>query len=313
MQISSKRAHSQRVSKLRVSKKTRKRLIAYLLLSPLLILLLMLLVGLLGGIVQSFGYIPEFGLHEFSLRHFLAVLSNENLLASIGQSLYVAIVATIVATILATALSYALVITGHNRGAIFAIIKFPIFFPWMVTALLMIDLFSGGGLLANIFKALDFKAGMGFLNIILYSPTCLGIILAFVWAVTPFMAFFIVTIMANITNTLSQAALNLGASPRKSFFFVTLPLCFPAIKNVALITLVSLFANYEIPLLLGMTTPRALPVEIYAQLETFPIARRPELMALCLIMFAASLLMVTLFYLVFQRKNINLKMPSKRI
>jgi putative spermidine/putrescine transport system permease protein len=279
-----------------------KRLLAsLLLLLPVTLLVALLVVGLTSGIVQSFGYIPEYGLYDVSLEHYAKVFSSKLLLGSIAQSLFVSLTASIVGTVLGVVLSYALVATGRDRGVFFSIIKFPIFFPWMVTGLIVIDFFSGGGIFANLFTAAGLPQAAALIAEVLYSPSCLGIIIAFVWAVVPFICFFVITVMGNISSTLGDAALNLGASPTRAFLNVTLPLCRPVIVNVFLITLVSLFANYEIPLLLGMTMPRGLPVEIYYELANYPISQRPEVMALSMVMLGLSLAMVIVITLLFQR------------
>jgi putative spermidine/putrescine transport system permease protein len=268
-----------------------------------MVLLALLFVGLFGGLLQAFGYIPEYRLYQLTPQYFVQVLQSPQLLQSIGISLYVAVVSTIVATILAVLLAHALVVTGKDRGVAFTLIKFPIFFPWMITALLAMDMLGGGGILANLFRALGVPALAELVGEILYAPHCLGIIFAFIWATTPFICFFVITVMSNISKSLGEAAVNLGANTRQTLTGVTLPLCMPAIKSVFLITLVSLFANYEIPLLLGMTIPRGLPVEIYYELANYPIAQRPAVMALSMLMLVVSLLLVLVFTLLFNQSR----------
>jgi putative spermidine/putrescine transport system permease protein len=86
--------------------------------------------------------------------------------------------------------------------------------------------------------------------------------------------------MSQVTDTLGEAAVNLGAGLWRRLWSVTLPLCGPTIRNTFLILLLSCFGSYEIPALLGMTVPRALPVEIYYQYNHYDLRHRPYAMAL---------------------------------
>jgi putative spermidine/putrescine transport system permease protein len=271
---------------------------------PLIVLLAALLVGLLFAIAQSFGLMMPKGLSEgFTLEHYALAISDRRLVESIALSLYISLAGAVLATVCATILSYALVVTGKDRGFVFTVVKLPIFFPWMITALITMDMFGGGGILTSMARALGLDAAAEFISGFLYEPSSIGIIIAYIWACTPFVAYFIITVMGNITNTLGEAAQTLGASTSQTFFNVTLPLCLPTIKNIFLITLVSLFGNYEVPMLLGMTTPRALPVDIFYKYSNLGLAGRPQVMAISTIMLLISLLIIFIFMLLFRQNR----------
>jgi len=265
----------------------KSKLAPALLLAPLLLVMAVFLTGLADGILQGLGCIPAFGLERLTFDYFKAVLMNQNLLASIVISLYVATVSASAATILAVALCFALVTLKKDSGFLYAVIRFPMFFPWVVTGLSMIHLLSGGGWLARLFARLGLGAAV-FQNL-LHSPGQAGIIIAFVWACTPFACFLIQSVMSHLTDTFGEAAANLGATLWRRFWYVTLPMCRPVIRNTFLILLLSCFGSYEIPVLLGMTIPRALPVEIYYQYSRGDLQHRPYAMALNTIMLAIAL------------------------
>jgi putative spermidine/putrescine transport system permease protein len=274
-----------------------------LLLAPLFLVMAIFLAGLAGGVLQGFGYIPAFGLVDFTLDYFKAVLADKTLLASIGISLYVAVVSACVATVLAVLLSFALVTLKKDRGMLSAVIKIPMFVPWLVTGLMMIHLLSGGGWLARVFTALGLDGIAAAFGHVLHSPGQLGIIIAFVWACTPFALFLIQNVMGQVTDTLGEAAANLGADLWQRFWNITLPLCGPAIRNTFLIVLLSCFGSYEIPTLLGMTTPRALPVEVYYQYNHYDLRHRPYAMALNTIMLVLALVMAGLLTALGKRRK----------
>jgi putative spermidine/putrescine transport system permease protein len=281
----------------------KSKLAPVLLLAPLFLIMAVFLTGLAGGILQGFGYIPAFGLEEFSLRYFKEVLTDPNLLRSIGISLYMAVVSTTIATALAVLLCFALVTLKQDSGILYAVIKIPMFIPWVVTGLLMIHLLSGGGWLVRVFAWLGLDSASAAFGNVLHSPGQLGIIIAFVWACTPFACFLIQAIMSQVTDTLGEAAANLGAGLWQRFWNITLPLCGPAIRNTFLILLLSCFGSYEIPTLLGMTIPRALPVEIYYQYNHYDLRHRPYAMAITTIMLVLALAMAGLVLLAGRRKK----------
>ncbi|KAF5047616.1 Binding-protein-dependent transport system inner membrane component [anaerobic digester metagenome] len=268
-----------------------------LLLAPLLLILGMFLAGLAHGILQGFGYIPEFGMTEFSLDYFRSVFSDHQLLYSVAISLYIASVSASATTALAVLLTYAVVTLKKEHGFLYAVFRFPMYIPWVVTGLLMIHLFSGGGWLSRFFSALGLTGMAAAMSDVLHSPSQAGIIIAFVWASTPFASYLILSVMASIKDTLGEAAANLGAGFWQRFWNIMLPLSFPVIRSTFLIVFLSCFGSYEIPVLLGMTRPRALPVEVYYLYSQQNLTLRPHAMALNTVMLLISLLLAGLILL----------------
>jgi putative spermidine/putrescine transport system permease protein len=163
------------------------------------------------------------------------------------------------------------------------------FIPWMTSALLITQMFSGSGWIARFFYAFGLVDAAAALSHFLYQPNQAGIIAAFVWACTPFGCYLLLTVMANINSSFGEAAANLGAGTWRAFWNVTFPLCLPSIKNIFLIFMITCFGSYEIPMLLGITMPRTLPVEIYYQYEHFDLQHRPYAMALNTVLILISM------------------------
>ncbi len=268
--------------------RTSKRTLV-ILITPFVMTLLIFLVGLADGILQGFGYVPAFGLDQFTLDYFKYALSDPNVLSGIRISLYVALVSASITILLAVLISYALVTLKKEHGLLYSILRIPMYIPWVVTGFLMIILLAGGGWLARLFTALGMPSLAKAMANALHSPGQAGIILAFIWASTPFACFLIQSVMSSVTDTLGEAAANLGAGLWRRFWNITLPLCFPVIRSTFLIVLVSAFGSYEIPALLGMTKPRALPVEIFYHYNQFDLTHRPYAMALNTIMLIIAL------------------------
>lgn len=272
--------------------KKKSKLTPFVLLVPYITLLVFFLVGLTDGILQGFGYIPAFQMDRFTLEYFKLALADPNVLSGIGISLYVALVSASAAVVLAALLCFIQVTLKKEHGFLSAILRIPLYIPWVVTGFMMILLLSGGGWLARLFSTLGLDPLAQATANILHSPGQTGIIFAFIWASTPFACFLIQTVMSAVTDTLGEAAANLGAGLWHRFWNVTLPLCLPVIRSTFLIVLVSTFGCYEIPALLGMTLPRALPVEIFYHYSQFDPSHRPFAMALNTIMLIIVLTMV---------------------
>lgn len=282
----------------------RKKIAQIVLLLPLIILLLILLFGFVYGFLQSFGLLmPGKFTQSFTLEYYSGVFSQNGLGTSILLSAGYALISSIIATVLAAILSYALVSTGHDRGLMWSVIKFPMFLPWTVTAMISIDIFGGGGFVESFGEVIGWEWLADFSSVFLYQPFGLGIIVALVWAEIPFITYFIITVMSNVNSSLGEAARTMGASSWKTFLNVTLPLCMPIIRNVFLIVVVSLFANYEIPLLLGVTTPTGIAVNLFQTYSHASLADRPTVMAMSMLVLFITCVFIVLFYVLFQRKN----------
>lgn len=286
----------------------RQRLVPLLLLLPFLFLLAVFLLGLCSGLVQSFGIVPSLGLTEPTLRYYQELFCSDELWRSLGYSLYLSVVSSVLAVIGGVLLCSALVLSGKAKGRkkMVGILQLPIMLPHVVVALFAMNLLSQSGLLARLLYALGIISGQESFPDLLFDQAGVGIILSYLWKEIPFVAFFVVTLMAAVNENLGEAARNLGASPIQAFFRVTLPLCMPAIKNAFLIVLAFSFGAYELPFLLGPTTPKALPVAAYLEYISPDLKNRPRAMAMNSIVLFISLGMAWLYYCLFQQKMIRL-------
>ena len=288
----------------RSRRRARGQIAPLVLLLPLAVLLLVLLVGLVYGFLQSFGLLlPGNFSQGFTLRYYEEMLADSGLAQSIWLSAWQALASTVIATALALLLSHALVTTGRDHGALWSVIKFPMFLPWTVTAMICIDIFGGGGLVESIGGALGIGWLSEFSSHFLYQPSGVAIVVALVWAEIPFITYFVITVMSNISSSLGEAARTLGASSWKTFTNVTLPLCMPIVRNVFLIVAASLFANYEIPLLLGVTKPTGIAVNLFQTYSHASLAGRPAVMAMAMLVLLVTSAFIVAFTLFFNHRT----------
>ena len=279
----------------------RKKIVPYVLLIPQILLTILFLIGLWTGITQSLGVIPAFGLEEPTLRYYIEVLSRPDMLESVLYSLKIAFVSAAVSTIGGVFLCASLTMNGKAEGFYGRLIQLPIIVPHVVVALFVINIFAQNGILARLFYAFGWIAEQQDFPRIIYSESGLGVILAYVWKELPFIVYFVISLMGNINGTLGEAARNLGASKWQSFFKVTLPLCKDTILSGFLIIFVFSLGAYELPVLLGATLPKALPVLAYNQYTHPNLQNRPYAMALNGIIIVISLLSAVHYFVLMER------------
>ena len=279
----------------------RKKRTALLLLTPFLCLTALILAAAAIVLIQSLGYIPAFGLTSFSLRYYLAFFQNEGLLDSLAVSLYLSFVSAAAAAIFGVLIAAALVACKKADKPLLHIVRLPILVPHMVVAVFIVTIFSQTGLLARGAYAISLIPDYSLFPQLLYTESFLGVILAYLWKEIPFVAYFVLALMASISDTLGQAAENLGASPLRSFFQVTLPLTMPAILNAFLIIFIFAFGGYELPALLGPTLPKALPVQAYLEFSSPDLLRRPYAMAANAVILIISCAMALAYFLCTRR------------
>lgn len=274
----------------------RQKLKPIILLLPFMIMIGLFCIGILNGILQSIGIIPAFNMNTPTLKYYIEVFQNKSLLQSIGYSLWIAIASSISATLIGVFLCYVILSLKKSQSAWINVIKLPVLIPHMVVAVFVISIFSQTGLLARLLYHLGIIVSEDSFPQFLFTSNGIGIIWAYLWKEVPFVCYFVMAVMASISENLEQAAMGLGATRFKSFFYVTLPLCVPAIRNAFLIIFAFSFGAYELPFLLGSTLPKALPVQAYIEYTHPDLQHRPYAMALNVIMIALSFLICICYF-----------------
>ena len=281
----------------------RKKLHIFLLLLPFLLVTALVLVSLWTVLVQSLGVIPAFGLTKPTLQYYARVFRDADFLSSVRVSLRIALWSAAAATALGVLVSAALIRRGKTRGGFLYAVRLPILVPHAVVAVFVVQILGQTGLLARFAFALGIIGDYTQFPQMLYTPGYFGTILAYLWKEIPFVAYFILAFMGGISRTLGEAAENLGASPVRTFFEVTLPLSIPVICRAFLIIFIFAFGGYELPLLLGSTLPKALSVETYLAYMSPNLLERPLAMAMNGVMLLLSLAMAGLYFLVMERAS----------
>lgn len=281
----------------------KRKLTPLLLLLPFLAITGIVLVSVWNVAVQSLGYIPAFGLTTLTLQYYRQVFSRPDFVSALWVSLKIALWSAVWACMLGVLLAMALIKCKKARGGMLYAVRLPILVPHAVVAVFVVQILSQTGLAARVGYTLGLISDSSQFPQLLYTPSYLGAILAYLWKEIPFVAYFVLAFMSGISETLGEAAENLGASPVRSFFEVTLPMSIPVISRAFLIIFIFAFGGYELPLLLGSTLPKALAVQTHLVYMSPDLLQRPLAMAMNGVILLLSAVMALAYSMAVSRLN----------
>jgi len=268
----------------------------YLMLVPVMIPILGIFVsGLIMGLMQSFGHFSAIGLTEFTPKYYKDVLTDKDFLLSLRFSLYISLLSSIIAVIVGVLLAYSILRSKYKKGIEDVIYKLPIIVPHSVAALLVYNVLAQSGILPRLLYNLGIISNQTSFPSLIFDRKGIGIITAYLWKEIPFIAMLVYTVLSNINDKLSEAALNLGANRRQVFWHILLPLIMPTILSSFIIIFAFSFGAFEIPYLLGPTSPKTLPVKAYIEYTNPDLTHRPYTMAINMILTLCSLVLVWLY------------------
>lgn len=281
----------------------KKKTTVFVLLLPFLLVTGIVLVSVWNVLVQSLGYIPAFGLTKPTLQYYMQVFSHTDFLSAVWVSMRIALWSTVFSVILGVLIAMALIKCRRTKGGMIYAIRLPILVPHAVVAVFVIQILSQTGLVARVAHMLGLLEDYTSFPQLLFTPSYLGTILAYLWKEAPFVAYFVLAFMSGISDTLGEAAENLGASSVRSFWEVTLPLSIPVISKAGLIIFIFAFGGYELPLLLGSTLPKALAVQTHLMYMSPDLLQRPLAMAMNGVVLLLSAGMAILYSLLVHQLN----------
>lgn len=214
-----------------------------------------------------------------SVKWYLAVLDNGDILRAAKNSLIVASVATVLATVAATAAALGVVrTTTLHRGAVEGLLSLPLLVPEIVTAVALLMLFVLAGL------------PLGLLSVILaHTVFCI-----------PFAYYPIRSRLAGLDPALIEAASDLYAPPWKRFVRIELPLLSPGIFAGALLAFISSLGDFVITYFVAGPGSTTLPVYIFGMIRT---GVTPEVNALSAVFLLVSVAVITVAFLIGRRIN----------
>lgn len=291
----------------RSSRKINRKFVGYLLILPQIFLGLIFLYGIVGGFIQSFGYVPALSLNEFTFRYYKEMFDNKDVVDSIKYSLYIAFMSATLSSIIGIFLSILIVNLRKKSRLLNFIIQIPIAVPPVVVALFTVIFLSQNGIIARVFATVNLINDQSQFPLLIYDKNAVGVILAYLWKEVPFIIFILLGIMGNIDKRLGEASENLGASKVQTFFRITLPLCMPTILSTFIIIFVFSLGSYDLPFILGSTKPKALAILAYERYTHPELVQRPYAMTINSILSLISILSAIIYFKLTKKSEENLR------
>lgn len=274
----------------------------WLLLAPALAVIALLFVGgLVVGVAQSLNYMPVLGLRTPTLAHYGAILSSGDFYRSLLLTLYIATVSTVLAAILAVVAALVLRRVDRGRQIYTFIFQVPLPVPHLVAAAGIVMLLSQSGLFARVLYALGGLEQPGDFPPLVFDRWNVGTILVYLWKEIPFIGLVVLAVLQGVGQNYEEAARTLGANRWQRFRYVLLPLMLPGLVSTSIIVFAFVFGSFEIPLLLGARYPSVLPVTAYRAYVDPDLARRPESMAIGIIITLIVIGLMALYRAVVRR------------
>jgi putative spermidine/putrescine transport system permease protein len=206
--------------------------------------LLLPIVAVIGSSVTDTNY-PTFPPQGFSLRWYMAVFQEPAFTDAMQRSLWLALASSLTAGVLGTLSAVGLSRAGRNAKLLTTLILSPILFPTVVLGLALLIFFTKLGL----------------------QGTFVGLVIAHSVLTTPFVVRLALSSLADFDISLEEAARNLGASPLRTFFQITLPLIAPGVIAGVLFAFILSFDELVVTLFLIGPEMQTLPIRIYTFLE----------------------------------------------
>jgi putative spermidine/putrescine transport system permease protein len=252
-------------------------------LAPVMLLLFIMLgASLFYAIAESLGMIQVGGQNQANFQAYQNVLTNNpEFWVSLRFSLWI----SITSTMLAAALSLMLAVwlsSYSNKTDTFAL-NWNLAFPHLVWAALLLLVFSQSGLLARWATSLGLISMPAEFPILVRDRFGLGVILHYITKEVPFLTLIVLAVLRSQPIHYDVVAQNLGANYWQTLLHITLPQVSPALLSGSLLVFGFIFSSYEVPAILGIGYPRALPVLALRFFLDPDLRARPEGMVISLI------------------------------
>lgn len=215
----------------------------------------------------------------FTFGWFATVVNDENIRGATLTSLFVAVTASVASVLLAVGLAVGLVAMGRTgRRLSMLIVGAPLVLPEIVLAVATLALFA----------FLDLPLGLT------------TVTLAHIAFCVPFAFLPIRARLADLDPRVFEAAADLGATPRRVFRRITLPLLVPGISSGALLAFIVSLDDFLITFFVAGPGTTTLPVYLYGMLR---VGVTPAVNALSTMLLLISLLLLTASYIAGRKRG----------
>ena len=278
----------------------------FLMMLPLILPFIIIFAGGIAlTILQSFGIMMfgyDYGDHLFAYRE---LFTGDWFFRSLTLTLFVSFTSSILSVAGGVTIAYGILKLpmGHRSAGILS--RIPLILPHIAVAFIVIILFSKSGLFSSISFHLNLTETLDDFPSILFGSMGADIILANIYKETPFVIIMVYAVLLKIDNRIPATARMLGAGEFRIFFRVILPFIMPIISTVFLIIFVYNFGSFEIPYVLGSSSPGMLSIKAFDYFFRRDLSYRPVAMAILVLIILFSMIFIYLYLRVIRRIDIG--------
>ncbi len=253
------------------------------------------------GFIHSLGYMPALGSYELSWDFYLNIFNSAGFWQSFGYTLFYSLSSALLATVIGVLLALCFF---RYRGNSFInyILNLPIMLPHLVVVTIIFLLFSQSGIIARFMALFIDNMQPADFGYFVNDPYGIGVILGYLFKGIPFVIATVLSVFRVANAKLYQVAENLGAEPNYIFKAVLLPLAMPNIITSFLLLLAYSIGDFELPILLGATSPKALSVLAYDYYISNDLLNRISAQAINMIIIWLSFIFLFI-YIYFEKKG----------
>ena len=216
----------------------------------------------------------------FSLQHYRGLLRDtKGLVSALKTSLILALCSCGISMVIGTLGAVGMARRKfRGQGTIENLALLPIMVPEIILGMAFLAVFTAVGL----------RFGM------------LTLILAHVTFCTPYIFIVVKGRLVGMDPSLAEASRDLGASPARTFFEITLPLIMPGVLSGVMLAFAMSRDDFVNSIFVNGATTTTLPIKIYSSVKT---GVTPQVNALCTLTLAVVAIAMALKTLVLDRKN----------
>lgn len=232
----------------------------------------------------------------FSLKWYRELFSDRNTLESVKNTLVLAFSATVISTVMGTAAAVGIYKLRKKwfRAAINTVTNIPMINPDIITGISMMLVFVFVGRMVGASTSLNFWT-----MLIAHVTFCL-----------PYVIFQVLPKLQQMERDLLEAAMDLGCTPMRAFFKVTLPEILPGIITGAIMAFTLSLDDFVISYFTSGNDFQTLPIRIYGMTKK---TVTPKMYALATIIFFVTMALLLLNNAVDDEDSRKLKKHKKML
>jgi spermidine/putrescine transport system permease protein len=222
---------------------------AFVSLPPLLWVTLFLVIPYALMFAHSFWLVRDgMILHQWNLQNYAKLFQNPVYLEVLFRSVRIAAGVTLLSLLLGYPLAYYMSFyAGVRKDFLYQLVIVPLWVSYLVRGYAWKTILGSQGVLNGFLQYLHITSEP--VSFFLYSPFAVVLMLTHIY--TPFVFLPLYASLEHIPRNLIEASQDLGASPRKTFVRVILPLSLPGLLAGATFAFVLALGDFLAPLLVG--------------------------------------------------------------